>query len=89
MDPKLFASVMKCVNAAAKRLGVTLPTRKQAEILAKVYDRWRATGRHDRQIVEELVAEARATARFAAVYVPAFCEVLQAGKKRERTKIGK
>ena len=44
MDLELFASVIECVSAAANRPGVALPTRKQAGIMAEVYDRWRATG---------------------------------------------
>ncbi len=59
MDLELFASVIECVSAAANRPGVALPTRKQAGIMAEVYDRWRATGRRDRQFVEALVALAR------------------------------
>jgi transcriptional regulator with XRE-family HTH domain len=59
VDPDLLALVIESVSAAAAKLWVALPARKQAEIVARVYDRWRATGKRDRDIVEELVALAR------------------------------
>ena len=59
LDRKLLTKVLDAVEAAMNKARGYFSTQIRAEIIGRVYDEWRKSGRRDCSIVEKLVAEAR------------------------------